>query len=88
MLAQAKFAYNDSMNKSTVKSPFHIVFGRAPKVIVDLVALLDLGDKRSIDAHDFVDSMQELHEQVKHKQQRRNDSYKHMTNMHRRKKVF
>lgn len=66
-MSQAKFAYNDLVNKYTRKNPFQIVFGRALKEIVNLVTLLDLGDKRSVDANDFLDRMQELHEQVKYK---------------------
>ena len=63
-MAKSKRAYKDSLNKSIGKSTFHIVFGRASKLIVDLVALPDLGDK-SVDDNDFVDRKQELHEQVK-----------------------
>jgi hypothetical protein len=29
-LAQAKFAYNDSVNRSMGKSPFHILYGWSP----------------------------------------------------------
>jgi hypothetical protein len=57
-LAQVEFAYNDLVNRSTGKSPFQIVYGRSPKGVVDLVDLLDLGDKRSVDANDFADIMQ------------------------------
>jgi hypothetical protein len=31
VLAQAKFAYNNSVNRSTGKSLFQIVYGRSPK---------------------------------------------------------
>jgi hypothetical protein len=53
-LAQAKFTYNDSVNRSTRNSPFQIVYGRSPKGVVDLVALLDLEGKKSVDVNDFV----------------------------------
>jgi hypothetical protein len=76
VLAQVEFTYNDSVNKSTGKSPFQIVYGRSPKGVVDLVDLPYLGDKRSVDASDFADSMQELHEQVKQKLQESNNKYK------------
>ena len=56
-MEQAKFAYNDLVNRYKGKSLFQIVFGRAPKWILDLVALPDLGDKRTIDVNDFVDHM-------------------------------
>lgn len=76
ILAQAEFAYNNSVNRSTRKNPFQIVYGKSPKGVVDLVDLPDLGDKRSVDASDFADSMQELHEQVKQKLQASNNKYK------------
>ena len=56
-LAQAEFAYNDSVNKSTGKSPFQIVYGRSLRGVVDLVALSDLDNRRSADAHEFVDGI-------------------------------
>jgi hypothetical protein len=87
-LAQAEFTYNDSVNRSTGKSPFHIVYGWSPKGVVDLVALSDLEGKKSVDANDFVDSMHELQEQVKKKLQTNNDSYKQRADQHRRQKVF
>ena len=37
VLAQAKFAYNDSVNGSIGNIPFQIVYGRSPKGVVDLV---------------------------------------------------
>ena len=66
-LAQDEFTYNDSVNKYMGKSPLHIVYGRSPKGVVDLVALSDLEGKKSVDANDFVDSVHELQEQVKKK---------------------
>jgi hypothetical protein len=88
VLAQVEFTYNDSVNRSTGKIPFQIVYGRSPKGVVDLVDLLDLGDKRSVDASDFADSMQELHEQVKQKLQESNNQYKQRTDLRRRQKIF
>ena len=41
-LAQVEFAYNDLVNRATEKIPFQIVYGRSPRGVVDLVALLDL----------------------------------------------
>jgi len=59
-LAQAKFAYNDLLNKSTGKSPFHIVYGWSPKGLVDLVTLSYLEGNKSVDVNGFVDNMNEL----------------------------
>lgn len=36
VLAQAKFAYNDSPNRSTRQSPFHIVYGMHPRDVCEL----------------------------------------------------
>jgi hypothetical protein len=61
-LAQDEFTYNESLNRSTRKSPFHIFYGWLPKGVVDLVALPDLEGKKSVDTNDFVDNMHELQE--------------------------
>jgi len=54
-----EFAYNDSMKKSIGRSMFHILYGRSPKGVVDLVALPNLDDRKNIDANDFVDNIHE-----------------------------
>ena len=36
VLPQAEFAYNDSVNRSTCKSPFEIVYGRKPRGVSKL----------------------------------------------------
>jgi hypothetical protein len=87
-LAQAEFTYNDLVNRSTVKSPFHIVYGRSPKGVVDLVSLSYLEGKKSVDANDFVDNMHELHKHVKNKLHTNNDNYNLRTYQHRRHKVI
>jgi len=61
ILSQAEFAYNDSPNESTSKSPFIIVYGMHPRGISEL---RDLGraEKQSADVEDFATAMQMLHE--------------------------
>jgi hypothetical protein len=76
VLAQDEFSYNDSVNQSVGKSPFHIVYGISPKGVVDLVKLPNLEDRRSVDASDFTEGIQEIHEQVKQKLQQSNAMYK------------
>ena len=63
-MAQAKFAYNDSPNRSMGKSTFHILYGMHLRGVCEL---RDLGklEQRSEDGEDFATSMGELHEQVK-----------------------
>jgi hypothetical protein len=59
------------------KSPFHIIYGGSPKGVVDLVKFPNMEDKRSVDASEFVENIQEMHEQVKTSIQQRNIKYKH-----------
>jgi hypothetical protein len=59
-----QFEYNDSSNKSTGKSPFHIVYGMHPKGIFELRYLGQV-EFRSARVEDFVVEIQKLHEQIK-----------------------
>ena len=58
-LAQDKFSYNDTRNKSTGMSPFQIVFGMHPRGVYEL---RDLGkqETRSAKAEEFSEQMQKL----------------------------
>lgn len=64
VIPQAKFAYNDSTNRTTGKSPFEIVYGLPPRGVLELI---DLKGYEGIIGHadDFSQSMREVHEQVK-----------------------
>ena len=65
-LAQAEFAYNDSPNKSTGMSHFHIVYGMNPRVVYEIK---NLGgqERRSTYGEDFASRMHQLQENVKKK---------------------
>eukprot|EP01018_Ginkgo_biloba_P021133 Gb_01830 [translate_table: standard] len=39
VLAQAEFAFNSSVNRTTGRAPFQVVYGRMPRSVVDLVDL-------------------------------------------------
>jgi hypothetical protein len=56
ILPQAEFAYNDSSNQSTGKSPFQILYGMQPRGVSKL---RDLGQSeiRSVGAEDFAAEM-------------------------------
>ena len=64
VLAQAKFSYNDSPNRSTDMSPFQILYGIHPRGMCELRDLGQL-EKRSTDGEEFAKMTSELQEQVK-----------------------
>ena len=63
VLAQAKFAYNNSMNRSIGKTPFDIVTGMHPRGILDLRDVAG-EEKRSAKGEIFAEFMKSLHEEV------------------------
>ena len=63
-LSQAKFAYNNSVNRSTGKSPFAIVYYMPPKHALDLVALLKLPGASQV-AKNMADHIQAMQEEVR-----------------------
>jgi hypothetical protein len=87
ILAQAKFAYNKSMNISTGKSPFQIVYGMNPRGVSKLRDL-DQSEFKSVGAEDFAAEMQELHNQIKEQLKKRNNEYKNRVDQHMRKLEF
>jgi hypothetical protein len=87
-LAQNEFAYRDSMNRSMGNISFHIVYGRLPKGVVDLVEFPYLEGHKSVDANAFLENMNELQEHVKNKLHTKNGSYKQRADQYRRQKLF
>lgn len=86
-LAQAEFTYNNVINRSTSKSPFHIVYTSIPQHVVDLVPLPKL-PRQSIAADHMVDKIAQLHEEVKLNLEKANVKYKEAADKHRRFKSF
>ncbi len=64
VLAQAEFAYNNFVNRSTGKTPFEIVTGMHPRGISDLRDVVG-EEKKSVAGEEFVDFMESLHKEVK-----------------------
>ena len=64
ILPQADFAYNDSVNRSTGKSPFQIVYGTQPRGVFELRDSEQTAT-RSESAKEFIEAMKELHSKVK-----------------------
>ena len=74
-MAQAEYAYSDSPNRSTGKSPFQIVYGMHPRGVHELC---DLGstERRSVDGEEFANAIHVVHEEVRQKLQRSSLRYK------------
>jgi hypothetical protein len=75
ILPQAKFAYNDLVNRSTGKSPFQIVYGTQPRGVSELRDS-EQTTTSSASAEEFAEVMKELHSQVKERLLRSNQEYK------------
>jgi hypothetical protein len=64
ILAQEEFAFNNSVNRSTGKSPFEIVYGIQPRGITELRDM-NQDEFRSVGAEDFAIEMKKLHDRVR-----------------------
>jgi hypothetical protein len=87
ILPQAEFAYNNSVNRSTGKSPFQIVYGNSPRNVSEL-RKLDKGEIRSAEAEDFAEHLKSIHEEVRQHIIKMNTQYKAKADMKRRNKEF
>jgi hypothetical protein len=86
ILPQEEFAYNDSPNRSTRKSPFQI-YGMQPRGVSKLRDL-EQGEVRSAGVEDFATEMQKLHSQIRGQLQSSNQEYKHRVDQHHRELQF
>ena len=64
ILPHAEFAYNNSINRSTGKSPFQIVYGNSPRTAFEL-RKLDKGEISSAKAEEFAEHLKNVHEEVR-----------------------
>ena len=87
ILPQAKFAYNNSVNRSTGKSPFQIVYGNSPRIVSEL-RKLDKGEISSAKVEEFVEHLKNIHEEVRKHIIKMNASYKAKANVKWRYKEF
>jgi hypothetical protein len=87
ILPQAEFAYNDSVNRSTGKSPFQVVYGMQLRGVSEL---RDSGQTAtsSASAEELAEVMKELHSQVKEQLQNSSQEYKHRADQHQRQLQF
>ena len=74
VLAQAKFAYNNSMNRSTSKTPFKTISGMKDRGISNLKNVGE--EKRSAEGEEFSKYISSLHKEVKLKLEQSNHKYK------------
>jgi hypothetical protein len=87
MLAQAEFYFNNSVNRSTGKSPFEIVYGIQPRGITDLRDP-NQDEFRSAGAEDFATEMHKIHDRVREQLQNNNHKYKSIVDQKRREVQF
>jgi hypothetical protein len=87
ILPQAEFAYNDSVNRSTGKSPFQILYGTQPRGVSELREP-EQAETSSARAEEFAEAMQELHAEVKQRLQRANQEYKRRADQRKRQLQF
>jgi hypothetical protein len=87
ILPQAEFTYNDSVNRSTGKSPFHIIYGMKPRGVFELRDS-EQTDTSSASAGEFTEVMKELHSRVKERLLKSSQEYKRRADQHRRQLQF
>ncbi|GJV00992.1 RNA-directed DNA polymerase [Tanacetum coccineum] len=80
ILPQAEFAYNRSVNRTTSKSPFEVVYGRNLITPLDLVPFLEVG-QFSEEGADQSEQINELHRSVQ-------EQYKEPMDKHRKRVLY
>jgi hypothetical protein len=87
ILPQAEFAYNDSVNRSTGKNPFQIVYGTQPRGVSELREI-EQATTSNASAEEFAEAMKELHDEVKQRLINTNQEYKRRADQHQRQLQF
>ncbi|PKU75798.1 hypothetical protein MA16_Dca026359 [Dendrobium catenatum] len=87
ILPQAEFAYNNSVNRTTGKTPFEILYGQSIPHILDRNGL-SLPNKVSAEALETFDHIKSVQQQVLEKLRIANVKYKTAADKHRREVVF
>ena len=87
ILSTAEFSYNNSVNRSTGKSPFKIVNGYSPCTPIDLVPLPP-HMRVSEPVKNFAKHIHDLHVEIRRNISLSNKEYKLASDVHRRSKEF
>ena len=87
VLVQAKFAYNNYVNRSIGKTPFEITTGMKPRGVSNLRDFAS-EEKRSALGEEFSDFMKYLHKEVKLRLEQSNQKYKENVDQSRRHHNF
>jgi hypothetical protein len=87
VLPQDEFSYNDSVNRSTGKSPFQILYGTQPRGVSELRDSEHTATS-SASAEEFAETMKELHSRVKQQLIDSNQEYKRREDHHQRQIQF
>ena len=74
-ITQAELSYNNSINRSTGRSPFQIVYGSSPRIAPEL-RKMEQGERTSVEVEEFVEHIKHLHEEVHAKITKMNQQYK------------
>ena len=86
-LAQAEFAYSNMVNKSTGKALFEVVYGKTPRLAVDLANLPKLPGA-SVTAEHLAEHVKSIHDKVRQHLEKSYAKYKEATDKGRRSKIF
>nr|XP_019703107.1 uncharacterized protein LOC109505190 [Elaeis guineensis] len=86
-LAQAEFAFNYSVNRTTGYSPFQIAYGLNPSSVLDLTPISFRGQSKT-KAEDLTTDIQAIHQLVEEWIEASNAKYKEAANKHRKKVTF
>ncbi|GJX10700.1 RNA-directed DNA polymerase [Tanacetum coccineum] len=87
ILPQAELAYNRSVNHTTSKSPFEVVYGQNPITPLDLVPVPEVG-WFSEEGTDQSEQIKELHRSVQEQIIRHNEQYKEHADKRRKQVLY
>lgn len=87
IISRAKFAYNNSVNRTIKKTLFEAAYRLEPQYVLDLVPLI-LGARVNDDGEAFADDIRRVHEAVKAALKTKNETNANTTNQHHHVKEF